>query len=49
MNTSYYIVNTASFHIQDVNDDSWFSNPIKKFGPDNFLMSSLVSFGGVSF
>ena len=46
MNTSYYIVNSASFHIQEVNDDGWFSNPIKKFGPDNFLMSSLVSFGG---
>lgn len=44
--TSYYIINQSDFSVTEVNDDSWFSNPINKEGKSHNLMCVLKTYGG---
>lgn len=42
----YFIINKYTLDVKEVQDDSWFSNPIKKLGKNNELMCYFDSFGG---
>lgn len=42
----YFIIRTRDLDIEEVKDDSWFSNPIKKMGEDHELMCKIDAFGG---
>lgn len=42
----YFIIDLSNFTIKEVQDDSWFSNPIKKLGQYNDLMCRIDAFGG---
>ena len=42
----YFIINTYSLNTTEVEDTSWFSNPIKQLGSQNYLMCKLDNFGG---
>lgn len=35
----YFIINTYSLNTTEVEDTSWFSNPIKQLGSQNYLMT----------
>lgn len=42
----YFVINIQNLAVEEVKDDSWFSNPIKKIGRKNALMCYFDDFGG---